>query len=483
MSNIFTKFKNFFSRDKPKRNELRSIIRTYYGNDVGLFAVNYANSIDQIPEVRTVIETFAQIFATIPKYFERVDKEGHIQYFENAASRVINVQANPLENATQFWVDAITQLMLNSNCFIEPIFNSITGELEQLYVLPKDEFEFKLYDKRATVRFLRIAKTYDLDSLIYLNRFSQLAGGRRNQLGLYETVIQALAAQAINVANPKKPRALLQGAGSGGAQNLKAKDKKGTMTDLKGNFDEAVEGVAYIDSQWKITPINWQENDVNRELMQFVINIVYNYFGITESIINNKCSEIEFELFVKNKIEPLARQVEQEFTSKLFTKREREFGNRLELDTFRLSVSTLAAKTAFFNVAGRGGFINIDEGREMIGLPPLPNGLGRMYRVTADTVNIEKFDEYQLAKNGNPATAVQEESAPDAEGEVNDELLDDISEVTKQPLLVGQLESLANIIAGYQAGTYTYNQSISMLKIGVGLTQSEAEELLDKQNS
>lgn len=264
---------------------------------------------------------------------------------------------------------------------------------------------------------MKIGRTYDLDSLIYLNRFSKLAGGRKNQLGLYETVIQALAAQAINVANPKKPRALLQGASSGGAQNLKAKDKKGTMTDLKGNFDEAVEGVAYIDSQWKITPINWQENDVNRELMQFVINIVYNYFGITESIINNKCSEIEFELFVKNKIEPLARQVEQEFTSKLFTKREREFGNRLELDTFRLSVSTLAAKTAFFNVAGRGGFINIDEGREMIGLPPLPNGLGRMYRVSADTVNIEKFDEYQLAKNGNSKGKGENEPAPKEEPE------------------------------------------------------------------
>ena len=101
--------------------------------------------------------------------------------------------------------------MLNSNCFIEPEFNSITGELEHLYVLPNDEFEFTLYDKRATVRFLKIGRTYDLDSLIYLNRFSKLAGGRKNQLGLYETVIQALAAQAINVANPKKPRALLQG--------------------------------------------------------------------------------------------------------------------------------------------------------------------------------------------------------------------------------------------------------------------------------
>ena len=106
----------------------------------------------------------------------------------------------------------------------------------------------------------------------------------------------------------------------------------------------------------------------------------------------------------------MARQAEQEFTAKLFSKREREFGNRLELDTFYLSVSTLSAKTQFFNVVGRSGVLNIDEQREMIGYPPLPDGLGQMYRVTADTVNLEIVDEYQKAKNG----AVKGEDAANA---------------------------------------------------------------------
>ena len=44
--------------------------------------------------------------------------------------------------------------------------------------------------------------------------------------------------------------------------------------------------------------------------------------------------------------------------------------------------------------------MNLDEMREIIGLPPIPGGYGQMYRVTADTVNIERADEYQLAKNG-----------------------------------------------------------------------------------
>ncbi|MCX4384548.1 MAG: phage portal protein [Clostridia bacterium] len=391
-------FKTAFGSKKAKR-ELRSIVMEMYGGNALAFAKHYASNIYSIPEVRTAIETFADIFSTIPRYFKRENKDGHVEYYENAASRVINLKPNKLQNATQFWKNAISSLMLYSNVFIEPTYNSKSGELEQLYVLPHDRFDFKLYEERATVTFLSLGKTYDLDDLIYLNRFPTLSGGQKNDLGLYETVIQALANQAINVADPKKVRAILQ-AGVGTQGNLKDRDKDGVLKDLQGNFDKAVNGIVYFDSQWNVTPINWTENDVNRELMRFIVNIVDNYFGMTEEIINGKATEIEYQLFVKNKMEPLARQIEQEFTYKIFSKREIEFGNKLELDTFYLSVSTLAAKTQFFSVAGRGGIMNADEMREMIGQPPLPNGLGKVYRASADTVNIEIVDEYQKAKNG-----------------------------------------------------------------------------------
>ena len=379
MGKILDFFKNTFGRNKPQsgqvppREQLRTIIHEYYGNNVGWFAYNYASNIYQIPEVRTAIQSFAD--------------------------RVINVRANPLQNASQFWVNLITSLMLYSNVFVEPRFSPRTGRLSQLYVLPHDFYDFKLYDDRATVTFGRIGKTYDMSDLIYLNRFSALGGGQKNDLGLYETVIQALAAQAIAVADPNKVRAIMQTDPTAQGQ-LKEKDADGTMRDLDARFDKSVRGIAYVDPQWKITPINWNENDVNRDLMKLVIDIVYNYFGITADIVNNKATEIEYQLFVKNHVEPIARQVEQEFTGKIFSRMEQAHGNRLELDTFWLQVSTLATKTAFFNVVSRNGVMNNDEMREMIGYAPLPDGLGRKYRVTLDTVNIEYADAYQSVKNG-----------------------------------------------------------------------------------
>lgn len=385
-------------RRKSTNAELRTIVREYYGNNPFLFARSYAAKIYDIPEVRTAIESFADIFSSIPKYVERVNKNGNIDYYENQMSRVLTLKANPLQNSTQFWKNTITRLMLDNNVFIEPIWDS-AGNLSSLYVLPKDNFKFELNGNSAKVTFTGINKTYNLSQLIYLNRFAEITGGTNNSLGLYETVIQSLAQQAINVASPNKVKAFLQGT-KGSSPLLRKEDRAGTMEDFKLNMDENVQGVSYLDGQWTVTPINWQENDVNRELMQFVVNTVYNYFGITTEIINNKASEVEYQLFVRNKVEPLARQIEQEFTSKLFTQREIEFGNKIELDTFNLTVGTMQAKAQLFSVGLRQGVLSIDDAREMIGLAPLPDGLGQAIRVTADTMDIKYVNEMQKAQKG-----------------------------------------------------------------------------------
>lgn len=393
------------SRSARIERELRNIILNYYGGDYKYFVWNYANQIYNIPEVRTAIEKIASIFSRIPIYHKRVDKNGKVMYFESSStSRVLNYRANALQNKTQFFKETVTDLLLENNAFIEPIFD-YTGNLKALYPLPTRNFQLSLNDSatKGYVQFYdaynRVDKKYDLDNLIYLNRFSTFSGGKKNELGLYETVLKSLGEQIVNVASPNKPRAIIQSdiAGQG---NLKNADRKGATEDIKAGFAENIHGLAYLDKMWKITPINWNENDVNEKIMNLVIKIVYNYFGINEKIINDTATEIEMQMFIANTIEPLARQFEEEFTNKLFTENEFYYGNRIEFDFYALTVSTLQAKTSLFGVAIRQGILNIDECREMIGQPPLPNGLGRKYRVTADTVDIEIADEYQLGKVG-----------------------------------------------------------------------------------
>ena len=393
---------DFLKRNKEKK-QIRSIISNYYGGDWRYFVWNYANQIYDIPEVRIAIEKISDIFSTIPIYHKRVDKNGTVRYLSDTTERILNYKPNPLQNKTQFIKNVVTQLFTENNCFIEPIFDTASGDLKSLFPLPNKRFNFETDDSNTIgyVKFLdqfnNIEKRYNLNNIIYLSRFCTLSGGVKNNLGLYETVIKSLGEQIVNVANPKKPRAILQSNQIGQGQ-LKERDKKGTMEDVKANFDDSVQGLVYFDKLWQVTPINWQENDVNEKLMKLVVNTVYNYFGINENIINNNASEVEMEMFISTTIKPLAQQFEEEFTNKLFTENEYFFGNRIEFDYFALSVSTLQAKTNLFSVAIRQGIMNIDECREMIGQPPLANGLGQTYRVTADTIDITVANQYQLGK-------------------------------------------------------------------------------------
>lgn len=393
---------NLFTRSKKTDKQLKNDIYKIYGGDWRYFVWNYANQIYNIPEVRTAIEKISDVFSSIHIYHKRLDSKGQITYMEDATSRVLSYRPNPIQNSSQFIKTIVTNLLLHNNAFVEPVFDSVSGKLKQLYPLPFKEPNISI-DTTGTKGYVQFKdhekpeKKYDLDNIIYLTRFCTLTGGEKNNLGLYETVLKSLGEQIVNVADPKKPRAILQST-TAGAGALKERDKQGTMESVRANFADNVQGIAYMDSTWQITPINWTENQVNRDLMQLVINTVYNYFSINDNIINNKASEIEFEMFVANTIKPLALQFEKEFTNKLFTENEFYFGHRIEFDYFALSVNTLQAKTSLFGVAIRQGILNIDECREMIGQPPLENGYGKTYRVTADTIDITVANKYQLGK-------------------------------------------------------------------------------------
>ena len=395
-----------FTRKKDKETKNLYIIRDFLNTNLSSIVRTYANSIYDIPEVRTAIDMVADIISTVPVYHKIENKDGTARYKDDDIGFVLNIRPNVLQNSSQFWRTVIKKLLLNSNVFIEPMF-APNGKLEALYPLPTKHFEFKLYPDRTKAEVVFYDKprgnpleSYNMENLIYLNKFSDIDGGASPEMGLYEEVIKALETQILQVTDPQKIKAFLQGV-TGQVPNIKDKDKKGTMANFAANLDSNVRGVAYIDPQWKITPVNWQENDVNRELMMSVINTVQNYFGMTNSIIQHDITEIQRENFIVDKIKPITMQMEKEFTYKLFTRDEIKAGHRIEFDVFALSVSTLQAKNALFGTAARNGILCSDEMREIMGYSALPNGKGQRYAVSADCVSIENVDKYQLNKVGN----------------------------------------------------------------------------------
>jgi len=400
----------FKGRSKRKDMELRSIISDYYSKYIPLLARDYAYSAYDIPEVRTAVDFICRKIICIPKYHQRISPTTQeATYYSDEIGIVLDLKPNPLQNASQFWTSVITDLLLNGSVFLEPIFDGM-GNLLYLYKLPLKSYQMTLDESGAWVQFFDEFKhpdrKYNMNSVIYLNRYSNTTGGKETNLGIYPQVIQALEKQIINTADPKKVRALIQKKFAGG--NIKERDKKGDMVALKASFDDNVNGIAYIDPTDSVTPINWNDNEVNQSLMQLVINIIYNIFGVSAELVNNKGSEIENTSFVDNTLKPICKQMEEEFTAKIFTKREIQLGHRIGMDTDRAKVYTISAQSALLNNTLRGGVFSRDEIREQLGYPPLPNGEGAEPMISLDMIPSDMLAKYKGGQdNGTTENATE----------------------------------------------------------------------------
>ena len=78
--------------------------------------------------------------------------------------------------------------------------------------------------------------------------------------------------------------------------------------------------------------------------MAFARDNLYKYFGVSEEIVSGKFKEEEYQAFYESVIAPIAIKLSQEFTEKIFTPKERGFGNAIVFEGNRLAYMSTASK-------------------------------------------------------------------------------------------------------------------------------------------
>lgn len=132
-------------------------------------------------------------------------------------------------------------------------------------------------------------------------------------------------------------------------------------------FPNTFEDVQQIVSNYKIDPVEKERIDEH----------VYSYFGVSLSIMQNKATPSELDAFFSGSIEPFAIQLSEVLTKMLFTETEQDFGNRIILAANRIQYLSTGERLSIVQQLGDRGMIYIDEARELLNYPPLPNGDGQ----------------------------------------------------------------------------------------------------------
>lgn len=231
-------------------------------------------------------------------------------------------------------------------------------------------------------------------------------------------------------------------------------------------------GILFTDLKADYTNIPRDVKLVDKDTMDFFYQAILRNTSGSLAILNGDYTKAQKEAYYEHALEADIKSLGEAMSKVVFTEREEAYGNAIVLYPNSIVFMSMENKLTALQIGLPAGIFIKDEARELLGYPPLPNGQGEViaqgYNALLDENNNNK-----LQGDGNASAPADDEAQ---------QIIADAEDVVKKPLLVGQIQSMTQIILEYQQGNYTYNQALNMLMIGVGLTQEEAEKLLDKQD-
>lgn len=138
---------------------------------------------------------------------------------------------------------------------------------------------------------------------------------------------------------------------------------------------------------------------VDADQMKQIRENVYNYFGVSEAVLQNSAKNEDLEAFFDGAIEPFAIQLSEALTKMLFSERERAQGAYLIANANRLQYMSTSQKVQMAKELGDRGAILVDEIRELFNYAPLPDGAGQVapirgeYKATDDLTDDETTED------------------------------------------------------------------------------------------
>ena len=146
-------------------------------------------------------------------------------------------------------------------------------------------------------------------------------------------------------------------------------------------------GVAATDAKVEAKQIDQKDFVPAAEVTAAAVARIYKFFNVNDKIVDSSYSENEWISYYEAQVEPDIIQFAEQHTRKIFTRRQRAFGNRIEIQTASLQDAALSTKLAFKEMVDRGA-MTPDEWRGTMGLGPIPGGDKPIRRL--DTAPVEE---------------------------------------------------------------------------------------------
>lgn len=169
------------------------------------------------------------------------------------------------------------------------------------------------------------------------------------------------------------------------------------LKELENKLRNNESGFLPIDLKAEFTPLEHKSALVDKDTLEFIDSKILRNWGVPLAILTGDYTKEQYEAFYQKVLEPLALAMSQAFTKKMFTSRERAFGNKIELYPKELIFMTVTQTLEMINMLSPTGGLFENEKRVALGLRPLPELEGKRY-MSLNWVDADKANEYQMGK-------------------------------------------------------------------------------------
>lgn len=305
--------------------------------------------------------------------------------------RFLLEEPNPYMTGQLMQEKITVQLQLNNNAFIY-IHRDELGYPIELYPIPASSVE-AIYDRNGLLYLKCIMDngkivTYPYSNVIHLRQdynSNDVFGESPHMVlkPLMEIVTTTDQGIVKAIKNSGIIKWLLKFNQVLRPEDLEKETKKFTERFLS---IENSGGAAATDAKMDAKQVEPKDYVPNAVQMEKTVQRLYSYFNTNEKIVQSKYDENEWNSYYENEIEPLAMQLSNEFTRKLFTRRERGFGNKIIFEASNLQYASMGTKLNLQAMVDRGA-MTPNEWRETFGLAPVEGGDKPIRRLDTAVIN------------------------------------------------------------------------------------------------
>ena len=391
-------------RKSPKKQKWAQMLNGYtpifsqFGTNI------YASDVVQ-QAVKCIVDEMKKLNPTHIRYNRNdpVPVSGTIQTLLN--------DPNPVMTTSEFLEKITWLLLLNYNAFILPTYYIYTNKdgtqvrvYDGLYPLKPTFVEFiedesnRLYVKmRFENNFETTIPYSDLIHIKYNYSVNEYMGGDVSGQPDHKPVLDTLQLNQTLLEGVAKAMKASYAVNGVVKYNTMLDDGKteAAMQELETKLRNSESGFLPLDLKSEFTPLERSTQLVDEATLKFIDEKILRNWGVPLSILTGDYTKEQYAAFYQKTHEPLIISISQAFTKKLFTRRERAFGNEIRLYPKDLIFMTVDQTLEMVNMLSNTGSIYENEKRVAFGLQPLPELEGKRY-MSLNWVDVDIANQYQM---------------------------------------------------------------------------------------